>query len=404
MIIAVTLLIIELLITKLPETFLILTREGIIDYIKSLSTTNEINKLEAYSVVQKRYNPLDALKQFTTTINKLTANMGMQNEFLSNLETESQKLEMIMQQLQDIRQPETISDSSESKTLSSAEEGSPTKSPYLNKNAIQSQLTSFENKFLTGLNNKPSNNEMNIEDEVPSEKPIQPQPVDKMTELRREVAAFAAGIHMNIKDDIQKKNLPSHVPTSIINKLEEISLALEQNQWNPAEFGQKHFQKYLDLINEYGGITNYELKSCKLLKHLLNFLFDNLLSTKIVSTEPVQIVTTKETNNTLKKFKFKIREEEKKTNAMEEEKPKEPEKPVFDLTEIQCQTILGRIISFLYYFKKIKNKESGGKKLRSFLFDKKIRNLPSRIFEEFTRNVNKFRPVFFGYSKKCPGI
>ena len=399
MIIAVTLLIIELLITKLPETFLILTREGIVDYIKSLSSTTEVNKLEAYSVVQKRYNPLEALKQFTSTINKLTSNVGMQNEFLANLEAESQKIEMIMQQLQSLRHPESISESSESKTLSSAEEGSPTKSPQLIKNSIPSQMASFENKALPNLNTKPSNDEMNIEDEVLTEKQAQAQPVDKMTELRREIAAFAAGLYMNIKDEIQKKSLPSHIPTSIINKLEEISLALEQNQWNPAEFGQKHFQKYLDLIIEHGGITNYELKSSKLLKHLLNFLFDNLLSTKpaTINIEPLQSTPTKETGNALKKFKFKIREEEKKINMIEEEKPKEPEKPVFELTDLQCQTILGRIISFLYYFKKVKNKEKQGRFFILFVYLIN-RNLSPRFPKKSPGNVSKFRSVFIRYS------
>lgn len=372
MVVAITLIITELLVTKIPEAYIVLTREGVIDFIKSLSSISEAAKLEAYSIIPKRYNPLETLKQFTANLSRLAPNSGAPNELLANLEAESQRLETIMQQLQGLKNPESPSDSHESKTLSSGEEISPAKSPSITKSIIHTlqnipKSNSLENKLITGLNKKPSDEI--IEEEVPSEKPA-PQIVDKVTELRREVSAFAIEIYNSMKESIQKKNLPYMVPSTIINKLEEISLSFEQNQWNSAEFGQKHFQKYLDLLNEHGRVTNYELKSSKILTHLLNFLFDNILETKSApnSAEPISATQPKETN--FKKLKNIFKEEEKKTNSIPNEADKNnlsEKKPAVEITEQQCRTILGRIISFLYYFKKVKCRTTQEIYLQDFL-------------------------------------
>jgi len=380
MVISVTLIVTELLIAKLPEAYVILTREGVIDYIKSLSSMTEAMKLEAYNIVPKKYNPLETLKQFTTSLNRLASNNATPNDFLANLEAESQRLENIMQQLQNFKNPETaaggFSDSGDSRTLGSLEEttSSPLKTSFA-KNILQSLQGLPKPGGAPGglvVNKKSVADEFNMEEEVPSEKANVQVPVDKLTELKREVAGLALTIYNNIKEEIQKKSFPQFVPSSIINKLEEISLSLEQNQWNPAEFGQKHFQKYLDIINECGGITNHELRSSKLLTHLLNFLFDNVLvsnRTPPVTVESPTTTPVKESGSgsALKKFRFKVKEEEKKTNAIEEEKPAVSEKPVIDLSDQQCRTILGRITSFLYYFKKIKNRSNEEIYLQDFL-------------------------------------
>ena len=368
MIIAISLIITELLISKIPETYVILTREGVIDFIKSLSSMSEASKLEAYSIVPKRYNPLETLKQFTSNINRLSTNLGNPNDFLANLEMESQRIESIMQQLQGLKNPESVSDSPEHKTISSNEELSPTKNLNLSKNSIHSlqnlpKTSSLENKLITGLNKKQSEEMLPEEEIQPEKQAAQPIVVDKLTELRKEVSNFAVEILNSMKEEIQRKNLPYLVPSSIINRLEEISLSLEQNQWNSAEFGQKHIQKYLDLVNDHGRITNYELKSSRLLTHLLNFLFDSLLEPKTsLSTENIPFAGPKENTNVLKKLKNKFKDEEKKINAVptEVDKNSSPEKSPVELSDQQCRTILGRIIVFLYYFKKLKNKADEG--------------------------------------------
>ena len=359
MIIAITFIIVDLLITKIPETYVILAREGVVDYIKALSSVTETNKLEAYSVTAKRYNSLDALKQFTTSLNRMSANASS-NDFFANLEAESQRLESIMQQLQFMKNPpESFSDSNDSKTLSSAEEGSPEKSPA--KSGLFSlqnlpKSAPLEHKFIAALNRKQNKESGAMEEEIlPLERPASNQPLDKVTEIRRDIAVFAQEIYNRVKEEMQKKNRPHLAPASIINKLEEISRSLEHNQWNPTEFGQKDFQKYLDLVGEHGRITNYELKNSKILSHLLNFIFDNVLEKSSPSTDLPE-----RSKVAPRKSKTAPKEEEKKTNSANDlEKPKE--KPQIELTDQQCRTILGRIISFLYHFKKIKNKATEGK-------------------------------------------
>jgi len=403
MVISITLIITELLITKIPEAYMILTREGVIDYIKSLSSMTEAGKLEAYNIVPKKYNPLETLKQFTTSINRIATSNATPNEFLVNLEAESQRLESIMQQLQTLKNPaaaEGFPDSAgDSKPLSSFEEGSSPAKTSFAKNLIQSLQNlpkPGSHSMAAGLNvnKKQIPDEFPMEEEVLSEKANVQVPVDKLTELKREVSTLAATIYNNIKEEVQKKNFPQFVPSSIINKLEEISLSLEQNQWNPAEFGQKHFQKYIDIINEHGGITNHELKSSRLLTHLLNFLFDNVLVTKaapsILAAGSPTTTPAKEKESggsALKKFKFRVKEEEKKTNTViDEEKPKEVEKPVIDLSDQQCRTILGRIVSFLYYFKKVKNRSNEEIYLQDFL-----RNLQEMLTNSDVFSLNTSR-------------
>lgn len=400
MIIAITFIIVDLLITKIPETYVILTREGVIDCIKALSSLTEANKLEAYSVVAKRYNPLDTLKQFTTSLNRMAAGGGGGSaDFFANLEAESHRLESIMQQLQFMKNPpESFSDSNDSKTLSSAEEGSPAeKSPakagmFSLQNIPKS--ASLEHKFITALNKKPSKESGSImeEEAIPLEKPAaMNQPVDKMTEVRRDIAVFAQEIYNKVKEEMQKRNVSNLTPASITTKLEEISLSLEQNQWNPTEFGQKDFQKYLDLVSEHGRITNYELKNSKILSHLLNFIFDNVLL---------------EEKENRKKVKSSPKEEEKKINSSDDlDSEKTKEKRQIELTDQQCRTILGRIISFLYYFKKIKNKATEGNKFEFFIRLTLVnRDTFTRLFEELARNVNEFRSIFVGFCKKLSRI
>lgn len=63
MTIAICLIIIESLFSKIPSVYVTMRREGVLDFIKSLTDPSEVMKLEAYSISpSKKFNPNEMLK------------------------------------------------------------------------------------------------------------------------------------------------------------------------------------------------------------------------------------------------------------------------------------------------------------------------------------------------------
>jgi len=62
MIVAICLMTIEALFQKIPEVYVIMMREGVIDFIKSLTDPTQVMRLEAYSIVPRKHNPNEILK------------------------------------------------------------------------------------------------------------------------------------------------------------------------------------------------------------------------------------------------------------------------------------------------------------------------------------------------------
>ena len=104
MIIALTSQIIEILITKMPEIYIFLGREGVIQYIEYLSNEDQFNKLEIYTINNK--------KSGATNKSSLSSDNNMPNlnyllqkhqgtsHKINNTEVEPQRFENIVGQLQ----------------------------------------------------------------------------------------------------------------------------------------------------------------------------------------------------------------------------------------------------------------------------------------------------------------
>jgi len=383
---AITLLIIDNVIVKFPEIYISLTREGIIDYVKNISSPEEVVKLEAYSIIQKKYNSLESLRQVTNSFARLSQAKDFLSQ-LSQIEAESQKLEALINQMKSMREFDQAPFMSNTKptsqpkiqsTLSSMSEENSNKSTTIHSLQNIPKSESIEQKLITGLNKKQPLAEEDFIDEeddadyedIANEKSpatqFQPQttvtqPVDKLTELRKEVAAFAIGVYARINEILEKNKSNHKIATSIVSKLEEISEAFEKGQANSNEFGQSCFEKYINLLSEHGRITTHEIMSSRIFSNLLKFLFDNVSAPKPSTAMVEENATVKQTGS-IGKPKNKFREEETKwsprSDTKDEIKDPKDEKPTIELSEQQCRTILGRIIAFLYYFKKPKTREA----------------------------------------------
>ena len=70
------------------------------------------------------------------------------------------------------------------------------------------------------------------------------------------------------------------IPKQIISQLEEISNLLFKSRGSADDFGQKAFERYIELIREFGTVTAHEISNSQILVNLLSFLTDNLTNEK----------------------------------------------------------------------------------------------------------------------------
>jgi hypothetical protein len=179
-------------------------------------------------------------------------------------------------------------------------------------------------------------------------------------------------LNEKINDMILRNKISHNLPKTIITKLEEISALLEKNSNNPNEFGQNIFGKYISTINEFGRVTSYEISSSRILTNLLNFIFNMNNSEK---PSPLQ--------SSGSKSKPQAIEEEKKESGTKDDANV---KQKIELTDQQCRSIIGRLISFIYFFKKPKN--SGGQEVFLHDFIKNLQEMLSNC-DKFTRDVSR---------------
>ena len=111
MIIALTTQIIEILITKIPEIYILLGREGVIQHIEHLSQEKEIKKLEAYTINNKKLGitngssslPAENMRNLNYLLQKNQIPSHIL-QTLNNSEVDSQIFENVLGQLQGINQ------------------------------------------------------------------------------------------------------------------------------------------------------------------------------------------------------------------------------------------------------------------------------------------------------------
>lgn len=375
MIITISLLTLERVISKMPDAYVSLAREGVIEFVKSLSLTEEMLKLEAYPLSNKKYtNPLESYRQVTNSY-KLG---GIVKE---SIDGDRERLEILMNQLRSSEQ--AVENSSKAfKTLATSLSKQIPEEGFKNSYQNIPKSESLESKSITSLNKQQIDmGDLDYEDEEDEEIALEKsptiisqlqqesnylqqqqqlkeqfqQPADKLMELRKEVSAYSIELYSKIGEIVEKSKQSQKLPNSIIEKLEEISRALDKGQLIPTEFGQQYFEEYINLINDHGRVTSYEISTSRILTNLLNFLSDNVIHQS--KEEPSS--ANKSSGNKIKEEERKSPTGGKKPDEIKSETSGDKSK--IEINDFQCRIIVGRLISFLYYFRKSKSRDSKSK-------------------------------------------
>ena len=266
MIIALSLLIIDAFLNKVPNITNDFWREGVFEQIKILKNEKEINRLSLISLTRNQRSNEQKLQGFG---NNSISNCKYESvaEKMKNLNNLINKID---KNINDIYQPKLISNIKN--TNDKKNDGIPNNNK---KNMIglgsAGSASNKKNEINFDKNNNLDNNDKGNF--------ITEYNTTKMNFIKKDIILLINEIHEKIKNVSVSKNYSDN-SEKIHSLLTEITTSFQNFHEKNNDYGLAVFEKMFQFLTKYKKFTNYEIKIHKLIVNINDFLFEGLLNPK----------------------------------------------------------------------------------------------------------------------------
>lgn len=274
MIVVLCLLIVDAFLNRTPNIINEFWREGVIEQLKNLKKEKEINRLTLVSLTRNPKND-QKLQGFANNGNASNVKYESVAEKMKNLNNLINKID---KNINDIYQPKLISNiknSNEKKPEPAGNSGSGKK----NMSVINSVVLGKKGEVPLEKNNDPANKISSFEGDKGNF--VNEYNATKMTFIRKDTMALISDLHEKVKSLSVLKNY-SESSEKINLLLTELINLLNISQEKHHDSDAIVFEKMQSFLTKYKRFTNYEIKTHKLIANLNEYLFEGLLSHKLM--------------------------------------------------------------------------------------------------------------------------
>lgn len=393
MVIALTLLLLEVVCPKIPHVTTSLAREGVIGFVAKLTEPETTQKLDIVSLTNKKGSSLPTNPFFQSNLTSKQAFAQQMLQQLSQLDDEAkyEKILSYFQQLNQFSQFEGNMQFNQPMNYRSGHRPEATasltnlpdereKPPKFIRKSPES--TTISSKKVPISDDKSMNEEFNVKEsdsKLPSKPKIGSIPVfmrnesfdlknskktqppklerggsqptsltkisdadheiknsekDTLSQIRLEICEYAKEIQKKIEVVAEKTKLNISFTQSVLKSFADVGELLAKGQANANEFGVDIFKKYSDLIKQHEKITNYELRQSNLVQGLILFLSDGIIGR---SSMKLQKESGEEQKVSLVSKNSSTKANDENTLAITK----------IEITDVQYRTMVGRMVAFL---------------------------------------------------------
>ena len=274
MIVVLCLLIVDAFLNRTPNIINEFWREGVIEQLKNLKKEKEINRLTLVSLTRNQKND-QKLQGFANNGNASNVKYESVAEKMKNLNNLINKID---KNINDIYQPKLISNiknSNEKKPEPAGNSGSGKK----NMSVINSVVLGKKGEVPQEKINDPANKIGSFEGDKGNF--VNEYNATKMTFIRKDTMALISDLHEKVKSLSVLKNY-SESSEKINLLLTELINLLNILQEKHHDSDAIVFEKMQSFLTKYKRFTNYEIKTHKLIANLNEYMFEGLLSHKLM--------------------------------------------------------------------------------------------------------------------------